>query len=75
MLTPGSAGAAGHVELSPYMVAFIAFVSGFMAEDAFYRIQMAGKNLFQFKGENDEEGNENVDSDNSESTETKGMAS
>ena len=40
-LTNG-AGLAGAVELSPYTVAFIAFLSGFMAEDAFASIQAAG---------------------------------
>ena len=45
-LTNG-AGPAGAVELSPYTVAFIAFLSGFMAEDAFASIQAAGKRIFQ----------------------------
>ncbi len=45
-LTNG-AGTAGAVELSPYTVAFIAFLSGFMAEDAFASIQAAGKRIFQ----------------------------
>ena len=45
MLTQGSGGG-GSVELTPYMVAFIAFVSGFMAESAFARIQLAGKRIF-----------------------------
>ncbi len=35
------------VELSPYTVAFIAFLSGFMAEDAFASIQSAGKRIFK----------------------------
>jgi hypothetical protein len=54
MLTQGAAGTKGSVELSPYLVAFIAFISGFMAEDAFYRIQIAGRNLFRFKSDNDD---------------------
>ncbi|MGX9354342.1 hypothetical protein ACS3SW_04040 [Roseobacteraceae bacterium S113] len=45
-LTQGS-GAQNSVELSPYTVAFIAFVSGFMAEDAFKSIHSAGKKLFK----------------------------
>jgi len=45
-LTQGG-GANSDVELSPYTVAFIAFVSGFMAEDAFAAIQAAGKRLFK----------------------------
>jgi hypothetical protein len=45
-LTQGG-GSTNEVELSPYTVAFIAFVSGFMAEDAFGRIQSAGKKIFQ----------------------------
>lgn len=44
-LTQGS-GPANDVELSPYTVAFIAFLSGFMAEDAFASIQAAGKRIF-----------------------------
>lgn len=47
MLSQGTAQGNGKVELSPYMVAFVAFVSGFMAKDAFLRIQEAGKNIFQ----------------------------
>lgn len=46
VLTQG-AGPQKEVELSPYSVAFIAFLSGFMAEDAFTRIQEAGRNLFK----------------------------
>lgn len=37
---------AASLELSPYTVAFVAFLSGFMAEDAFARIQGAGKRYF-----------------------------
>jgi len=44
-LTQGG-GSANDVELSPYTVAFIAFLSGFMAEDAFAAIQAAGKRIF-----------------------------
>ena len=45
-LTQGGAGSSD-IELSPYTVAFVAFLSGFMAEDAFSAIQEAGKRLFQ----------------------------
>lgn len=45
-LTQGGGGPDNNVELSPYTVAFIAFLSGFMAEDAFASIQAAGKRLF-----------------------------
>lgn len=44
-LTQG-AGNGSNVELSPYTVAFVAFLSGFMAEDAFASIQAAGRRLF-----------------------------
>ncbi len=44
-LTQGG-GSASDVELSPYTVAFVAFLSGFMAEDAFAAIQAAGKRIF-----------------------------
>lgn len=49
-LTQGGASS-GTVELSPYTVAFVAFVSGFMAEDAFAAIQKAGKNIFNAESE------------------------
>lgn len=45
-LTQGGGGSTGGVELSPYTVAFVAFLSGFMAEDAFAAIQAAGKRIF-----------------------------
>ncbi len=44
-LAQGTDGAAS-LELSPYTVAFVAFISGFMAEDAFASIQGAGKRYF-----------------------------
>ncbi|MEL6449669.1 MAG: hypothetical protein AAFQ19_00295 [Pseudomonadota bacterium] len=44
-LTQGG-GSGNEVELSPYTVAFVAFLSGFMAEDAFASIQAAGKRIF-----------------------------
>ncbi|MFD1343926.1 hypothetical protein [Litorisediminicola beolgyonensis] len=40
-------GVANRVELSPYTVAFIAFVSGFMASDAFGRIEETGRQFFK----------------------------
>ncbi|MBX2831348.1 MAG: hypothetical protein KTR23_09240 [Rhodospirillales bacterium] len=46
MLTQGGPDGSGQVDISPYLVTFMAFVSGFMAEDAFNRIQLAGKKLF-----------------------------
>ena len=49
VLTQGG-GPGSQVELSPYTVAFVAFVSGFMAEDAFASIQAAGKRLFSGNG-------------------------
>lgn len=56
-LTQGG-GSAENVELSPYTVAFVAFLSGFMAEDAFASIQAAGKRLFATE-ENTANGNGN----------------
>lgn len=47
MLTQGGAGQETSVELSPYMVAFIAFLSGFMAESAFEKIEEAGRKFFK----------------------------
>ena len=45
VLTNGT-GSPRNAEISPYTVAFIAFLSGFMAEHAFIRIQKTGKELF-----------------------------
>ncbi|MEP2705992.1 MAG: hypothetical protein ABJQ71_10770 [Roseibium sp.] len=47
MLTQGGAGQEKGVELSPYMVAFIAFLSGFMAENAFAKIEESGQKFFK----------------------------
>lgn len=47
MLTQGGPDGTGQVDISPYLVTFMAFVSGFMAEDAFARIQFAGKKIFR----------------------------
>ncbi|WP_299148335.1 hypothetical protein [uncultured Tateyamaria sp.] len=55
-LTQGG-GTANDVELSPYTVAFIAFLSGFMAEDAFASIQSAGKRIFKRDTPNESEVN------------------
>lgn len=55
-LTQGASTSDGSLELSPYLVAFLAFVSGFMAEDAFGRIQAAGRGFFR-KDENGAAGN------------------
>lgn len=46
MLMFSTGGTNGNAEISPYMVAFLAFVSGFMAEDAFKNIQRAGQRIF-----------------------------
>lgn len=46
VLTQGASTKGDMVEMSPYLVAFLAFVSGFMAEDAFARIQKFGKDTF-----------------------------
>ncbi|MEE3045158.1 MAG: hypothetical protein VX620_07905 [Pseudomonadota bacterium] len=47
MLTQGGPDGTGQVDISPYLLTFIAFVSGFMAEDAFARIKFAGQKLFR----------------------------
>ncbi len=54
MLTQGGADGSGQVDISPYLVTFMAFVSGFMAEDAFNRIQLAGKKIFRVQPGNDD---------------------
>ncbi|MCV0426898.1 MAG: hypothetical protein K5905_15665 [Roseibium sp.] len=54
MLTQGGANAPTNVELSPYMVAFLAFLSGFMAESAFKRIEDAGRDFFKTKNDPDD---------------------
>ncbi|MFZ5961590.1 hypothetical protein ACOXXX_01435 [Thalassococcus sp. BH17M4-6] len=45
MLTQGG-GSEGRLELSPFTVAFLAFVSGFMAESAFSSIAKFGRSVF-----------------------------
>jgi hypothetical protein len=47
MVSQGGSDGSGQIDISPYLVTFMAFVSGFMAEDAFNRIQLAGKKLFR----------------------------
>lgn len=46
VLTQGAVGANGNIALSPYLVAFLAFLSGFMSEDAFAMIQRFGRENF-----------------------------
>lgn len=47
MLTQGGPDGTGQVDISTYLLTFMAFVSGFMAEGAFERIQLAGQKLFR----------------------------
>ncbi|WP_270733055.1 hypothetical protein [Shimia sp. Alg240-R146] len=54
-LTQGG-GNGNAVELSPYTVAFVAFLSGFMAEDAFKKIQAEGARIFGNGDVDDPEG-------------------
>jgi hypothetical protein len=42
------------IELSPYFVAFLAFISGFMADDAFAKLTETGRNFFRRSGKKDE---------------------
>lgn len=41
------------IELSPYFVAFLAFISGFLADDAFIRLTKAGRSFFQAGGKDE----------------------
>lgn len=54
MLMQGGPDGSGQIDISPYLVTFTAFVSGFMAEDAFTRIQIAGKKIFRVRADEDE---------------------
>jgi len=45
-LSTGGSSGTEQIDLSPYAVAFVAFVSGFMAEDAFAYIQGVGTRFF-----------------------------
>ncbi len=47
MVSQGGSDGTGQIDISPFLVTFMAFVSGFMAEDAFARIQFAGKKIFR----------------------------
>lgn len=47
MVSQGGPDGSGQIDISPFLVTFMAFVSGFMAEDAFARIQFAGQKLFR----------------------------
>ena len=38
------------IELSPYFVAFLAFISGYLADDAFLRLANAGRSIFRSNG-------------------------
>jgi hypothetical protein len=51
ILTAQNSGApgTGAIELSPYFVAFLAFISGFLADDAFARLAAGGRKLFEIK--------------------------
>ena len=46
MLTQGGESKPDTLQLSPYLVAFLAFVSGFKAEDAFEKIHEFGNRTF-----------------------------
>lgn len=54
MLSQGNNTPNGSVEIGPYMVAFLAFISGFMAKDAFAKIEEVGGNLFSTKASNED---------------------
>ncbi|MFH1805439.1 MAG: hypothetical protein ABID63_11185 [Pseudomonadota bacterium] len=49
----GGAENTGEINISPFLLTFMAFVSGFMAEDAFNRIQDAGRKLFRARNDGD----------------------
>ena len=56
MLTQGGPNGSGQVDISPYLVTFMAFVSGFMAKDAFSKIQDAGHKIFKIRDNDDTSG-------------------
>ena len=56
MLTQGGPNGSGQVDISPYLVTFMAFVSGFMAKDAFSKIQDAGHKIFKIRDSDDASG-------------------
>jgi len=47
MVSQGGPDGSGQIDISPFLVTFMAFVSGFMTEDAFARIQFAAQKLFR----------------------------
>ncbi|MDP2698702.1 hypothetical protein [Thalassospira sp.] len=49
----GGSESTGKIDISPFLLTFMAFVSGFMAEDAFNRIQDAGRKLFRARHDGD----------------------
>ena len=51
MRAQGGPDGRGQVDISPYLVTFMAYISGFMAEDACNRIQDAGRKLFRADSE------------------------
>ncbi|WP_336233439.1 hypothetical protein [Thalassospira sp. CH_XMU1458] len=53
MVSQGGPDGSGQIDISPFLVTFMAFVSGFMAEDAFARIQAAGQKLFRVTDDHD----------------------
>lgn len=56
MVSQGGPDGSGQIDISPFLVTFMAFVSGFMAEDAFARIQAAGRKLFRVTDDHDPRG-------------------
>jgi hypothetical protein len=46
----GKALTSNSLELSPYFVAFLAFISGFLADDTFRRLTEAGRAILQARG-------------------------
>lgn len=56
MVSQGGPDGSGQIDISPFLVTFMAFVSGFMAEDAFARIQAAGQKLFRVTDDHDSGG-------------------
>jgi hypothetical protein len=51
MVTQGGPDGSDNTEISAFHVTFMAFVSGLMAEDAFNKIQDAGRKLFRVGGD------------------------
>jgi hypothetical protein len=57
------------IELSPYFVAFLAFISGFMADDAFARLTKAGRSIFQGEEEREKAAKEKAEKEKAERAE------